>query len=419
VISHHPEWGQVMLGFFRGELAKPTADEKQREALRDQLAAFSKGEPVRHFIADALHDDATPVASRLLLLEGVAAAPLDRLPGEWAPELARGLASDDERIVRQSLIAIRAFPADKKLGLDAPLLRVASDEKRSADVRVLAASVAAPRAERLDRPVFAFVLSCLAKDRPSLLRSTAAEALGRAKLDDAQRDELTRALPAAGPLELPRLLTAFDRPGNADLGIRLVAALDQSAGLKSLRADELNHVLEQYPPAVREAARPLLQRLAADSEKQKAHLAELEPLLATGDPSRGRELFFGNKAACSTCHTVQGRGGRVGPDLSKIASIRAGRDLLESVVYPSASFARGYEPVIVKTRDGDVQSGIVARETADAVYLYNAQRVETRIGRSEIADLRPSPVSIMPEGLDAQLSRENMADLLAFLQSLK
>ena len=109
----------------------------------------------------------------------------------------------------------------------------------------------------------------------------------------------------------------------------------------------------------------------------------------------------------------------MGPDLSKIASIRAGRDLLESVVYPSASFARGYEPVIVKTKDGDVQSGIIARETADAVYLYNAQRVETRIGRSDIADLRPSPVSIMPEGLDAQLGRKQLADLLAFLQSLK
>ena len=87
VISHHPEWGQAMLGFFRSELAKVTADEKQRESLRDQLAAFSKGEPVRRFIAEALHDDATSAASRLMLLEAIAAAPLDRMPAEWAPEL--------------------------------------------------------------------------------------------------------------------------------------------------------------------------------------------------------------------------------------------------------------------------------------------------------------------------------------------
>ena len=85
VISHHPEWGQAMLGFFRGELAKVTDDEKLRESLRDQLAAFSKGEPVRRFIAQALHDDATPAASRLLLLEAIAAAPLDRMSAEWAP----------------------------------------------------------------------------------------------------------------------------------------------------------------------------------------------------------------------------------------------------------------------------------------------------------------------------------------------
>ena len=97
----------------------------------------------------------------------------------------------------------------------------------------------------------------------------------------------------------------------------------------------------------------------------------------------------------------------------------AGRDLLESVVYPSASFARGYEPVIVKTRTATSNPASSPARPPTRSTSTTPSGVETRIGRSDIADLRPSPVSIMPEGLDAQLSRENLADLLAFLQSLK
>ena len=142
-------------------------------------------------------------------------------------------------------------------------------------------------------------------------------------------------------------------------------------------------------------------------------------LLTGGDTARGRDVFFGRKAACSTCHAVQDQGGRVGPDLSKIASIRTGRDLLESTVFPSASFARGYEPYLLRTKDGAVLDGLIARETADAVYLFTAERNEKRVPRSAIDVLQPGRTSIMPQGLDAALGRDELRDLLAWLLSLK
>jgi len=109
----------------------------------------------------------------------------------------------------------------------------------------------------------------------------------------------------------------------------------------------------------------------------------------------------------------------VGPDLSKIASIRTGRDLLEAVVFPSASFARGYEPFLLRTKDGSILDGLIARETADAIYLFTADRTEKRVSRSAIDVLQMGKTSIMPQGLDAALGRDELRDLMAFLTSLK
>src|SRR6185295_9795924 len=198
-----------------------------------------------------------------------------------------------------------------------------------------------------------------------------------------------------------------------------VAALEKSAALESLPADSLKKALKNYPDEVRALAAPLLKRLEVDTEKQKARLEELAPVMTGGDPSRGREVFFGKKVACSTCHTIQSQGGRVGPDLSKIAAIRTGRDLLESIVFPSASFARGYEPYLIRTKDGAILDGLIARETADAVYLFTADRNEKRVPRTSIDLLQTGKTSIMPQGLDAQLSRDELRDLIAFLGSLK
>jgi putative heme-binding domain-containing protein len=219
---------------------------------------------------------------------------------------------------------------------------------------------------------------------------------------------------------MPHLAAAFERSQSPAVGMLLVKALSNAPGRQSVSADTLNRIIQKYPAEVHRAAEPLFKQLEADVEKQKARLTELEPVLTGGNARGGKEIFFGKKVACSACHTVQSQGGQVGPDLSKIGAIRSGRDLLAAIVFPSASFARGYEPYVVTAKSGKFYpAGILRRETAEAIYLTTRDRAEIRIPRSEIETLEPGRVSIMPEGLDGQLSRQELADLIAFLLSLK
>jgi putative membrane-bound dehydrogenase-like protein len=315
---------------------------------------------------------------------------------------------------------LETFPNLAASEFDDALLRVALDAGRPMDIRVQAAAAVAPRLGGLDGALFGLLLSSLDQQQTPLVRLDAAEALGKGHLDDAQLKTLCGAVAAGGVLEVPKLLQAFEQSKDAQVGEALVAALARSAGLKSLRAETLLAALEPFGSEIRQKAEPLLQQLSVNTQKQQARLAELQTVLAGGEIQRGRDLFFGNKKAiCATCHAVQGLGGKFGPDLTKIGAIRTSRDLLEAIVFPSASFARGYEPLTVATDEGQVISGTITRETADAIYLFNNSRVEVRVSRSSIESLSQSTVSIMPEGMDVQLGPQELADLIAFLGSLR
>ena len=227
------------------------------------------------------------------------------------------------------------------------------------------------------------------------------------------------ALKAAGPLEIPSLLGAFDNATSETVGLKLVAALKEPKGFSGLRVDLVKPRLEKFPGPVQEQGKELLVKLNVDLEKQKAHLEELLAALPKGDIRRGQAIFNNPKTACSTCHSMGYLGGHVGPDLTNIGQARTERDLLESVVYPSASFVRSYEPMIVVTKSGDEYSGVLRRDDADEVLLATGPNSEMRIARSDIGEMRPGTVSIMPAGLDEQLSHQELADLVAFLKGTK
>jgi putative heme-binding domain-containing protein len=405
-------WSGELLGLLREWLAA----ERPNPETGAILAAFAKDPVIQDLVAQGLRSPKTSTAMRLVLLETVARAPLDHPPATWTAELRWALEHADERVVRQAVAAIRATgTAD----FDAAVVAIAKDTARSEDLRVDALVTVVPRLAKLDSALYGFLRESVDKEKPVLLRLAAAQALGSASLSNDQLFRLAPTLSAVGALELPKLLPAYEPSDSAKVGKELVAALEKSPAVESLPADALKKALKNYPEEVRALAAPLLKRLEVDTEKQKARLEELAPVLAGGDPALGREVFFGKKVACSTCHTIQSQGGRVGPDLSKIASIRTGRDLLESIVFPSASFARGYEPYLIRTKDGAILDGLIARETADAVYLFTADRNEKRVPRASIDLLQMGKTSIMPQGLDAQLTRDELRDLLAFLTSLK
>jgi putative membrane-bound dehydrogenase-like protein len=416
VITSRPGWAKEITGLLGKWLARDKLDAGRKESVRGGLRAFAKDKAVQDLVAEALKQKETPVATRLLLLEVIAQSPLDKSPPAWVRALGDHLGHPDARVVRQAVAAVRATGA---ADFDPSLLALARDGKRPADLRVAALAAAGPRLKRLGSEDFAFLTGRLGKEIAPLSRLAAAEVLGDSRLGERQLLRLTRHIARAGALELPHLLAAYEHSTSGKVGTKLVAALAHAPGLTGLTAEGVRRTLLAFPSGVRARAKPLLKRLAVDAEKQKARLVELKGVLTGGDSRRGRAVFFGTKAACSACHTVQGQGGRVGPDLSKIGAIRSGPDLLESVVFPSASFARGYEPYLIQTRAGKQFTGIIARDTADAVYLRTAERAEIRVARGEIESISRGRVSIMPQGLDAQLSRRELTDLMAFLKSLK
>ena len=126
--------------------------------------------------------------------------------------------------------------------------------------------------------------------------------------------------------------------------------------------------------------------------------------MSGGDVRRGQLVFNSEKTGCLTCHAIGYIGGKIGPDLTRIGQVRTDRDLLEAVLYPSASFVRSYEPVMVVLKSGAVQTGVLKSEDGNEVVLTTSPDDDVRLARTEIADIRPSPVSIMPAGYGDQLT---------------
>jgi putative membrane-bound dehydrogenase-like protein len=416
VVTSRPGWSSELFTLVRQWLGEASLEEVRQDLLKGVLVSFSRDPAMQDLMARALRDGKTSGPMRLLVLESMARALPDRTPSTWLAEARWALDAKDDRVVRQAVALLRAAGCGD---FDEALLRIARDEARAAELRVEAAGAVAPRLSKLDAPVFAFLLGCMGKEMAPLLRLSAAEAVGKAPLDEGQLRQLSGTLGSAGPLELPRLIGVFERSRNASTGKKMLAALEASPGLQSLTADVLRRVVRGYPEELRSHAERLAKALEVDTVRMKEKLDSLAGALEKGDARAGREVFFGKKAGCTACHTVSSQGGRVGPDLSKIGSIRAGRDLLEAIVFPSATFARGFEPFLVRTRDGAIYDGLIARETPDAIYLFTAERVEKRIARASVEAIQQSRLSIMPQGLDNQLTRDELSDLIAYLASLK
>ncbi len=139
-----------------------------------------------------------------------------------------------------------------------------------------------------------------------------------------------------------------------------------------------------------------------------------------GSIEKGKALFSDAKGLnCVKCHAIKGQGGTVGPDLSDIGARYSKDDIIQSILYPSAKIFSGYEPVTIATNDGRVLGGIVKGETADAITLQDADAKTTTVAKADIDEKKVSDVSIMPNGLAEGLSKQDFADLVSYLETLK
>jgi len=197
----------------------------------------------------------------------------------------------------------------------------------------------------------------------------------------------------------------------------LVTTLLESPARASLQVATLGPLLAKYGDPVKHKAEQLVAAIHADTREKLEHLNDLMLSLDGGDVRRGQAVFNSTKAACASCHEIGYLGGDVGPDLTRIGKVRSERDLLEAIVFPSASFVRSYEPVVIATLEGKVYNGVLRDETAGEVVLATGPNEQIRLARESIEEIHPSTVSVMPAGLDQQLTRQELADLVTFLKA--
>ena len=183
------------------------------------------------------------------------------------------------------------------------------------------------------------------------------------------------------------------------------------------KADERSIRSDAYPKILPvKWKKPDQEKLA----QQEQRLDALSAYLPSGDAERGAKLFNNQeKSKCTTCHLKGDQGVRLEPDLTWIGAIRSERDLLEAILYPSASIARYHEVVNVLTKDGTVFSGLLVRETVEEMFLSSAEGIVQSIPYRDIKQARYSNTSLMPEGLDQLLKPEEIADLVTYLKTLK
>jgi putative heme-binding domain-containing protein len=135
-----------------------------------------------------------------------------------------------------------------------------------------------------------------------------------------------------------------------------------------------------------------------------------------GDPARGRELF---ETRCTRCHAVGGRGGRMGPDLSRIGAVRTRDALTTAIRDPSAGIPSGYRAVTLVTEEGDRIRGVVKGEDAFSIQIMDTSQELRGFTKGDLAEVERSDDSIMPAFTDARMPATDLDDIVRYLGTLR
>ncbi len=125
------------------------------------------------------------------------------------------------------------------------------------------------------------------------------------------------------------------------------------------------------------------------------------------------------KTRCITCHRLGSEGGKVGPDLTGVGSRFSRAYLIESILEPGRAIAPSFDTRVVVLEGGQVVTGVNVAETETTLTLADARGESRIVQRSQIIEHQIQPGSIMPEGLEKQLSDRELIDLVAFLLAQK
>jgi putative heme-binding domain-containing protein len=154
---------------------------------------------------------------------------------------------------------------------------------------------------------------------------------------------------------------------------------------------------------------------AANAALVDAWVSKLE---GPADAAAGERIFFHSRAGtCANCHQKEGRGAQIGPDLTVVGNTLERRRLVESILFPSKEIAPQFVSWVIQTDGGKQLNGVLVGENVDGSQRYADATGKTfTLKPGEIESRTGSAASIMPNGLERQLTLQEFKDLLAYLQ---
>ena len=185
--------------------------------------------------------------------------------------------------------------------------------------------------------------------------------------------------------------------------------------LSDLKLDQKQALSDHPDRKIRSRVRKLLAAGGGlpNPDREKV-LKSLIPITQIqGDVARGKEMF---KKHCTKCHMHSGEGNKIGPDLTDMA-VHPKIELLTHIIDPSRSVEGNFRTYSVITEDGRILTGMLTAESRTAIELADTEGKRHSLQRSDIEDLLASKKSLMPDGFEKQVTKQELTDLLEFLTS--
>lgn len=417
ILQHHPQWSDSAVPWLTDRFLH--GSDPEVETLAPILARWSSQTSVQWLVQKWLDQAPSLGAIQQRCLMATLGKSADRvLPGAWAEPLSRWIVAVDSDHPLADVVT------DLNLGEHSEVIAKSLQEQIAKGDNALPRgwlvwSRGLPTGATLstDRERV-LVAECL--EGPPEVRKLALGTLQRIQLTDrTAAAELIRGLDRLGPLELPKGLEGLFRINHPEIDREVLERIATIDGARALNIDRTISWLRNRDPGVIESWRATLARLQQPSADIAAVVDRWMGELPAGDAKQGFHVFRSDKAACSACHRIGYVGGNVGPILSQIGRTRSRRDLIEAIVFPNARLEQSYRGTKLRTVDGEVVNGLIVAETASSITLQVTADRRVTVQREEIEASEPSSVSIMPAGLDQQLTRQEMADLIAFLENAK
>lgn len=392
-------------------LSNVHASEGQRVALLRSIPNYQDEpplplEPFAEFLTQSTKLTVTERVVGLEVLSG------GGLTGNAGAKLVLSLLNDESWEVRSAAIA--AADSQKLKAAGPALLDWAIDTKRPTEERV--AAIKALRTTG-DASMAGILLFQLAGKAPTYLKTEVlrtamtfnpamARIAAEGLLDHSDQALVAEAVSILGST----------KPGAKIVGERFVDGKLPKNLLPRIAEAVRNHAVNDpaYQTLYDNIMRGGLKLTSAEASRMGSQVA------FRGSAVRGKDLYLNaTKLACVTCHRMEGVGGQIGPDLTRLWDTMTVEKIIESILEPSKEIKEGYQSYQATTFSGGVFTGLKVSESSTDVVLREATGRDNRIMKTDLDTLAPSKISLMPDNALSQLSYDQVLDLIAFLKSKK